>query len=54
MCHVEDPLQLTITCTASVEFIRWSVFQVNVQGTLERIINNQAINSRDASQMTQV
>ena len=30
VCHVGDPLQLT--CTASVEFIRWSIVVVNEHG----------------------
>ena len=39
VCHVGDPLQLI--CTASVEFIRWSILHINpVQ-----------INSRDENQM---
>ena len=44
VCHVEDPLQLT--CTSSVEFIRWNVFQAN-----EEVIKSVQINSRDTNQM---
>ena len=35
VCRVGDPLQ--ITCTASVEFIRWSIVVVNEQGMEEEI-----------------
>ena len=35
VCHVGD--QLTLTCNASVQFIRWSIRLVNEQGTLEDI-----------------
>ena len=51
VCRTGDAVR--ITCTASVEFISWSILQQR-QGTLERISNDQTINSRDASQMTQV
>ena len=51
VCHVGDPLQLT--CTAPVEFLRWSILRVNEQGTLERITNDVKVNSRDDSQMVQ-
>ena len=46
VCRVGDLLQLT--CTASVEFIRWSIMLVNDWGMLEDITAN--INSRDSSQ----
>ena len=46
VCDVGDPLQLT--CTASVEFIRWSIMVVNDQGIAEEITAN--INSRDIYQ----
>ena len=46
--RVGDPLQLT--CTATVEFISWSVFRISEQGTLEKEINNVPINSRDPNQ----
>ena len=47
-----DPLQLT--CTASVEFIKWRILQPNEQDTLEEAQNLVQINSRDASvQMSQ-
>ena len=49
VCHVGDPLQLT--CTATVEYISWSVFRTSEQGTLEREINDELINSRDENQM---
>ena len=45
-----DPLQLT--CTASVQFIKWSILQPNEQGTLVEVINSVQINSRDANQMS--
>ena len=51
VCHVNDTL--SITCRASVQFIRWSVLQVNEQGTLERVTTDAQINSRDANQMSQ-
>ena len=35
VCRVGDPLELT--CTASVEFIRWSILQANEHGTLTEI-----------------
>ena len=35
VCRVGDPLQLT--CTASVEFIRWSIVVVNEHGMEEEI-----------------
>ena len=47
---IGDPLQ--ITCTASVEFIRWSILQPNEQGILVEVASAQ-INSRDANQMSQ-
>ena len=48
VCHVGDPLQ--ITCTASVEFIKWSVLQAN-----KEIFSPVHINSRDSSvQMSQI
>ena len=46
VCDVGDPLQLI--CTASVEFIRWSIMVVNDQGIIEEITVN--INSGDTSQ----
>ena len=50
VCDVGDPLQLT--CTASVEIIRWNIMVVNDQGIPEEITAN--TNSRDVSQqMTQ-
>ena len=51
VCHVGDPLQLT--CTASVQFIRWKILQVNEQGTLVEPVNSVQINSVDANQMSQ-
>ena len=45
VCHAGDPLQLT--CTASVEFMRWSIFQVNE----EILTRSVQFNSRDANQM---
>jgi hypothetical protein len=44
VCRVGDPLQLT--CTASVEFIKWKILQPNEQGTLVEVAGAQ-INSRD-------
>ena len=49
VCRTGDPV--SITCTAPVEFISWSILR---QGTLQMIINDQLINSRDAHQMAQV
>ena len=49
VCHVGDPLQLT--CTASIEFISWSIFHINEQGMLVRAIIDEPINSRDRIQM---
>ena len=51
VCHVGDPFQ--ITCTASIEFISWSIFRVNEQGLLERAIIDEPINSQDQVQMPQ-
>ena len=50
VCRVGDPLQ--ITCTASVEFIRWSILQANEQGTLVEPVNPVHFNSRDANQIS--
>ena len=49
VCHVGDPLQLT--CTASIEFISWSIFRINEQGMLVRAIIDEPINSQDRIQM---
>jgi hypothetical protein len=46
VCDVGDPVNLT--CTASVEFIRWNITVVNDQGIIEEITANS--NSGDASQ----
>ena len=49
--HDGDPLQLT--CTASIEFIRWNILQPNEQGALVEVVRAQ-INSRDINkQMSQ-
>ena len=45
VCRVGDPLQ--ITCTASVEFIRWNLGVVNEHGMNEEITVSR--NSRDSS-----
>ncbi|MCG8624496.1 MAG: hypothetical protein MJE68_21195 [Proteobacteria bacterium] len=45
VCRAGDPLQLT--CTASVEFLRWNILRANEQGTLVDVINREIINSRD-------
>ena len=45
VCCVGDPLQLT--CTASVEFIRWIIVLTNEQGMEEEITVSR--NSRDSS-----
>ena len=45
VCRVGDPLQLT--CTASVEFIRWSIVVANEHGMEEEITVSR--NSRDSS-----
>ena len=44
-----DPLQLT--CTTSVEFIKWRILQPNDQDTLLEVANAQ-INSRDTNQIS--
>ena len=49
VCRVGDPLQLT--CTASVQFIKWRFLQ---QGTMEEITNPVNIDARDANQMKQI
>ena len=46
VCRVGD--QLNLTCTASVDFIRWSISLVNEFGTLEEITAQS--NSLDESQ----
>ena len=51
VCHVGDPLQLS--CTSSVQFIRWSILQPNEQEVLVEAINSVQINSVDANQMSQ-
>ena len=52
VCRVGDPLQ--INCTASVQFIKWSILQPNEQGTsLVKPVNPVQINSRDENQMAQ-
>jgi hypothetical protein len=51
VCYVGDPLQMA--CTASVEFIRWSILQVNDQGSLEEATDPVQINSRDDNQVAQ-
>ena len=48
VCRVGDPLQLT--CTASVQFISWSIMVINNQGTLEEI--TAFSNSRDMTQQS--
>jgi hypothetical protein len=45
VCRVGDPLELT--CTASVEFIRWIFVVINEHGMEEEIIVSR--NSRDSS-----
>ena len=52
VCHVGDPLQLT--CTASVEFVRWSILQVNERGILVEVAAAVQLNSRDENQMRQI
>ena len=51
VCHVGD--QLRLTCTASVQYIRWSILQANEQGTLVEVANSVQINSIDDNQMSQ-
>jgi hypothetical protein len=41
-----------VTCTASVQFMRWSILHVNDQGTLEEATSSVQINSRDDNQIT--
>ena len=50
VCRVGDPLQLT--CTASVEFLKWSILQPNEHGALVEVVNAARINARDANQMS--
>ena len=50
VCHVGDPLELT--CTAPVQFIRWTILHVNEQGTFVEAASAQ-INSLDGNQMTE-
>jgi hypothetical protein len=51
VCHVGDPLELT--CTASIDFIIWTISRVNEKGMLEKAINDEPINSEDLLQMLQ-
>ena len=51
VCRIGDPLQLT--CTASVQFIRWHIFRVNEQGILVEVINSVLIDSSDDNQRKQ-
>ena len=53
VCHVGGQLQNQLTCTASVQFIRWNILQVNEQGILEDVTASLQINSLDANQMTE-
>jgi hypothetical protein len=50
VCRVGDQLQLT--CTASAQFIRWSIHQVNDQGTLEEATTSVHINFLDDNQIS--
>jgi hypothetical protein len=52
VCRVGYPLQLT--CTASAQFIKWSILQVNDQGTLVEPTTSVQINLRDDNQMAQI
>ena len=47
VCRIGDPLQLTCTASAPIEFQRWRVLRANEQGTLVDVINSDIINSRD-------
>jgi hypothetical protein len=51
VCGVGDPLNLI--CTASIQFISWSVLRVNEQGILERVFFDEPLNSEDLLQMPQ-
>ena len=51
VCHVGDPLQ--ITCTASVEFMQWSILRINELGTLEKITNDVILSSTSSNMMMQ-
>ena len=51
VCRVGDPLQLS--CTASVQFIKWSILQANEYGALVEVVNAAQINSRDSNQISQ-
>jgi hypothetical protein len=51
VCRVGDPLQ--ITCIAPAQFMRWSILQVNDQGTLEEATTSVQLNSLDDNQIAQ-
>ena len=51
VCRIGDPLQLT--CTASVQFIRWSILQVNEPSTLVEATTSVQINALDYNQIAQ-
>ena len=48
VCRVGD-----LTCTASVEYIQWNIWQPNEQGTLVEVTNSVLIKASDANQMSQ-
>ena len=53
VCRVGDPLQLTCTATAFIQFLQWSITVVDDQGRLEEI--TAFSNSRDTTQaLTQI
>ena len=55
VCRVGDPLQ--ITCTSTVQFIRWSILQVIIiseQEMLVKPVTSAQINSLDGNQMSQI
>ena len=53
VCRDGDSVELTCTASVTVQFIRWSVLQVNDQGTLEEVTTSVQINSLDDNQVTE-
>ena len=51
VCRVGDPLQLT--CTASVEFMQWSILRGNEQGMLNKVTNDVILSSGNPNNMMQ-
>ena len=51
VCHVGDPVQLA--CMSPVRSLRWSILQVNDQGTLVEVTNSVLIDASDDNQRKQ-